>query len=349
MNESQYKLSGVDIDAGASLVESIKPFCKQTHRKGCIGSIGGFGAIFDPKLAGFEDPLLISSTDGVGTKLKLAFDMDKHDSIGIDLVAMCVNDLVVQGAQPLFFLDYLATGKLNVEKSAQVIKGIAKGCKIARCALTGGETAEMPGMYNEGEYDLAGFTLGAVERNNLITGENIREGDIIIGIASSGVHSNGYSLVRKILRDNSISLHNKGIIENDDRKIGEILLEPTKIYVKPLLDLCSKNYMKAASHITGGGIIENIPRSVPAGFCANIDLNSWQMPKIFSWLMNTGKLNIEDMLRTFNCGIGMAVICSPEHKDECLKIISKSGEQGTVIGTILASVDKKIHFSRDFL
>ncbi len=343
-----YKDSGVDIDAAADLVEEIKPAIKKTHRNGVMSGIGGFGAMFDPKAAGYDDPILVSSTDGVGTKLKIAIDSNSHNTIGIDAVAMCVNDLVVQGAEPLFFLDYFATGKLNNNVAKTVIEGVAKGCEIAGCALIGGETAEMPGLYADGDYDLAGFTVGAVNRTDLITGEAIRDGDIILGLASNGIHSNGYSLVRRIISssqgvtykisvpfDMDVNEQDKDIEKQTTSKattFEEALLAPTRIYVKSLLKALkiksddSSPAIKGMAHITGGGLTENIPRILPDKLAANIDVSKWQLPPIFSWLKEHGDLDNNDLARTFNCGIGMIVICDPIKVKEIEETLINAGE-----------------------
>lgn len=321
MSESAYKDAGVDIEAAAALVENIKPYIKKTHRSGVMSGIGGFGALFDLKETGYQDPVLVSGTDGVGTKIKIAIDSGVHDTIGIDAVAMCVNDIVVQGAEPLFFLDYFATGKLDTGVAEDVIKGVAKGCELAGCALIGGETAEMPGLYTDGDYDLAGFSVGAVERDQMITGEAISEGDVILGLASSGLHSNGFSLVRKIL-------------EKADYDVQE-LLTPTRIYVKSILDaLKIQDAITGMAHITGGGLIENVPRVLPQGLSAEIDCTSWDLPPVFKWLVETGNLKASDMGTTLNAGIGMVVIVKADQKDTVKTSFENSGETVFEIGTI---------------
>ena len=299
-----YKSAGVDIDAGNALVERIKPLVKNTYRPGVMGSIGGFGGLFELPLDRYKKPILVSGTDGVGTKLRLAIELGIHDSVGIDLVAMCVNDIIVTGAEPLYFLDYFATGKLDVDHATSVIKGIAEGCQQAGAALIGGETAEMPGMYSSGDYDLAGFSVGIVERDNMIDGSTVTAGDQLIAIASSGPHSNGYSLIRKILAASGASLDQP----MGDTTLGQALIAPTKIYVKPLLDLFSKFSIKALAHITGGGLTENLPRVLPEGAAANIQLSSWDFPEVFAWLQAQGNVEKMEMLRTFNCGVGM-ILC----------------------------------------
>jgi phosphoribosylformylglycinamidine cyclo-ligase len=326
----------VDIDAGAELVEKIKPAVKRTARSGMMGGLGGFGAMFDPKAAGYNDPILVSSTDGVGTKIKIAIDAKRHDTIGIDLVAMCVNDLIVQGAEPLFFLDYFATGKLEVGVAQQVIEGIAKGCEDAGCALIGGETAEMPGMYGEGDYDLAGFTVGAVERGQQLTGETIAEGDVVLGLPSSGVHSNGYSLVRKIMRETQGYSYDTPAPFEAGKTMGDALLAPTRIYVKPLLKALKTGGIKGMAHITGGGLSENIPRVLPASVCVNLDAKNWPRPGIFGWLAQAGKIEAADMARTFNCGIGMVVIVDAAKAENVIKTLRDNGEAAYRIGSVVA-------------
>ena len=304
MTSVTYRDAGVDIEAGDALVEAIKPLAKATTRAGVMGGLGGFGALFDLKAAGFVDPVLVSTTDGVGTKLKIAIETGIHDYVGIDLVAMCVNDLIVQGAAPLFFLDYFATGALDVAAAKRVIAGIAEGCKLADCALVGGETAEMPGMYAAGDYDLAGFSVGAAERNALLP-SNVQPGDAIIALPSSGVHSNGFSLVRRIFADAGLSWDSEIL----GRRAAEILMEPTRIYVRSMLAIHKKNLLKAAAHITGGGLPGNLPRALP-GNCGAKLAGPWKMPEIFSFLAKTAHVAPEEMLRVFNCGVGMVLIVS---------------------------------------
>ncbi len=343
----KYKEAGVDIDAGNELVNRIKPFAKATTRIGADCDLGGFGALFDLKRTGYKDPILVSSTDGVGTKLKIAQELGIHDTIGIDLVAMCVNDLVVQGAEPLFFLDYFATGKLEVSVATDVIKGIAEGCKQAGCALIGGETAEMPSMYKDGEYDLAGFTVGAVERENILPSKNVNVGDAVIAVASSGIHSNGYSLVRKILADNNIKFSDKVDGYGFTKSIGEELLTPTKIYVKQLLSMINQpstiNHqpIKALAHITGGGITENFPRVLPKGITAQINLNAWKFPPLFKFLQDKGKVSTEEMLRTFNCGCGMLLAIDRSEANRVISELEKKGEQAFMIGEIISGDEIK--------
>lgn len=324
-----YRDAGVDIEAGDALVEEIKPFAKRTMRPEVMGSIGGFGSLFEvPKK--FRNPVLVSGTDGVGTKLKLAFQLNKHDTVGIDLVAMSVNDILVQGAEPLFFLDYFACGKLEVGTAAQVIKGIALGCEQAGCALVGGETAEMPGMYPAGEYDLAGFAVGAVEKDAIINGSTIAEGDVLLGLASSGAHSNGYSLIRKLIDHAGIDMQS----DFHGRPFRDVVMAPTRIYVKPLLKLLAAMPVKGMAHITGGGITENVPRVLPVGLTAEVKKGSWEMPPLFSWLQAQGNVTDDEMYRTFNCGIGMVVIVSAAQAEAAKTLLENEGEQVAVIGYV---------------
>lgn len=332
--QATYRQAGVDIDAGNALIERIKPFAKATRRAGSMDELGGFGALFDPKAAGYKDPLLVSSTDGVGTKLKIAQEVGRHDTIGIDLVAMCVNDLVVQGAEPLFFLDYFATGKLSVDVAADVIKGIAEGCRQSNCALIGGETAEMPGMYAPGEYDLAGFTVGAVEREQLLP-RNVSEGDAVIGIASSGVHSNGFSLVRHIMSLASISFDSQAPFASG-KTFADILLTPTKLYVASCLSALKTfpDAVHAFAHITGGGLPENLPRVLPKHLGASLSATAWEMPPIFQWLQQTGNVPLHDLYRTFNCGIGMVAVVAREKADAVSAHLQVAGETVYMLGEI---------------
>ncbi|MEQ1704340.1 MAG: phosphoribosylformylglycinamidine cyclo-ligase [Rickettsiales bacterium] len=339
MNKNEatsYKQAGVDIDAGNELVKRIKPLAKATRRLGSMDELGGFGALFDVKKAGYIDPLLVSSTDGVGTKLKIAQAAGKHDTIGIDLVAMCVNDLIVQGAEPLFFLDYFATGKLSVDVAEQVIKGIAEGCRQAGCALIGGETAEMPSMYADGEYDLAGFTVGAVERGNVLPLKTLKAGDVLLGLASSGVHSNGFSLVRYILDKNNLKFDSLAPFASG-KTVADVLLTPTRIYVKNCISAIRAfpQGIKAFAHITGGGLPENLPRVLPDSLSARIDRNSWAMPEVFNWLKKVGNVPEHDFLRTFNCGIGMVVVVEKESAQEISALLTKAGETVYTIGTLI--------------
>jgi phosphoribosylformylglycinamidine cyclo-ligase len=328
-----YRDAGVDIDAGDALVEAIKPFAKRTLREGVMGGLGGFGAMFEISKK-YKEPVLVSGTDGVGTKLRLAFELNRHDTVGIDLVAMSVNDILVQGAEPLFFLDYFACGKLDVAIATDVIKGIAQGCEQAGCALIGGETAEMPSMYPAGEYDLAGFAVGAVEKSKIIDGTKIAPGDVVLGLASSGVHSNGYSLVRKIIEVA------KPDLEGDfhGRKLADVLMQPTRIYVKPLLALMASMEVKGMVHITGGGLVENIPRVLQPGLVAELDSTSWTMPPLFTWLQQHGGVADAEMHRVFNCGIGMTVIVSAENAAAAIAQLEEAGEIVYTIGKIRAQV-----------
>ncbi|MHB8622595.1 MAG: phosphoribosylformylglycinamidine cyclo-ligase [Sulfuricaulis sp.] len=325
-----YRDAGVDIDAGDALVEAIKPIAGATHRPGVLAGVGGFGALFQIPPGQYQEPVLVSSTDGVGTKLKLAIELNCHDTIGIDLVAMCVNDVVVQGAEPLFFLDYFATGKLDNRVAQQVIHGIGEGCRQAGCALVGGETAEMPGMYSEGDYDLAGFTVGVVEKSRIIDGSRVKPNDTLIGIASSGAHSNGYSLIRKIIKVRKIKLDQPF----DGLQLGEVLLMPTRIYVKPLLSLLGQIPVHAAAHITGGGLPGNIPRVLPTGVRAVIDSRAWKRPAIFDWLQEMGGIEEFEMYRTFNCGVGMVLALDAAYAEKALKRLQASGENATIIGHV---------------
>ena len=325
-----YKGAGVDIDAGEELVKNIKPLAAKTKRDGLVGGIGGFGALFEiPKH--YEQPILVTGTDGVGTKLRLALDIGRHNTIGIDLVAMSVNDILVQGAEPLFFLDYFSCGKLDVERATEVVSGIAKGCELSGCALIGGETAEMPGMYAGEEYDLAGFAVGAVERNKIITGDHISTGDALLGLSSSGAHSNGYSLIRKILTKSGAKLDQKV----GNQTLGDLLIEPTRIYVSSILNALKIDQIKGLAHITGGGIIENIPRILPEHLAAEIDLKSWPRSELFQWLQANGNVDDEEMLRVFNCGIGMVVICPAEQSVALSQTLESTGETVFRIGTVV--------------
>ena len=329
-----YRDAGVDIDAGDALVERIKPFAKKTMRAGVMGGIGGFGALFEvPK--NYREPVLVSGTDGVGTKLKLAFELNRHDTVGIDLVAMSVNDILVQGAEPLFFLDYFACGKLNVDTAASVVQGIAKGCELSGCALIGGETAEMPGMYPDGEYDLAGFAVGVVEKSKIIDGSAILPGDAVIGIASSGAHSNGYSLVRKIIARSNPDLDAPfDEVGGKSRTLADAIMAPTHLYVKPVLALLQALPIKGMAHITGGGLTENVPRVLPPGAKAVLKKSAWQRPALFDWLQKEGGVAEEEMHRVFNCGIGMVLIVAQEHRRHALELLLAAGEKAMEIGSI---------------
>ncbi len=326
-----YKDAGVDIDAGNRLVERIKHVAKRTSRPEVMGGLGGFGALCAIP-GGYREPLLVSATDGVGTKLRLAIELGKHDSVGIDLVAMCVNDLVVCGAEPLFFLDYYATGRLDVDTAASVIEGIGRGCELAGCALIGGETAEMPGMYSGGDYDLAGFSVGVVEKSAVIDGSSVQAGDLLLGLASSGPHSNGYSLIRKI-----IQLRGANLAQSiDGQSLADILMAPTRIYVKSLLALQQSVEVKALAHITGGGLQENVPRVLPDTCSAVIDTSSWQRPAVFDWLAEQGNVAADEMHRTFNCGIGMILCVAPDQVQTASKLLTDAGETVFEIGEVVA-------------
>jgi len=329
-----YKDAGVDIDAGDALVERIKPLAKKTMREGVLAGIGGFGALFEvPKR--YKEPVLVSGTDGVGTKLKLAFEWQMHDTVGIDLVAMSVNDVLVQGAEPLFFLDYFACGKLDVDTAAAVIGGIAKGCELSGCALIGGETAEMPGMYPAGEYDLAGFAVGAVEKSKILTGQNVQAGDVVLGLSSSGVHSNGFSLVRKVIEragDNAPA-------KLDGQPFKQAIMAPTRLYVKSVLAALAQHPVKALAHITGGGLLENIPRVLPDGLAAHLKHGSWPRSELFAWLQTTAGIDDIEMNRTFNNGIGMVVVIDAAHAKACAQTLQDSGESVHTIGVIAPKGD----------
>lgn len=346
MKQNAYKESGVDIEAGAEAVDRIKPLARATKRPGVMGELGSFGAFFDLKETQFSDPILVASTDGVGTKLRVAIEMDMHDTVGIDLVAMCVNDIIVQGAEPLFFLDYFASSQLQPDHVEKILEGIAQGCQQAGCALIGGEMAEMPGMYAKGDYDLAGFCVGAVERQKVITGDTVQEGDSILAIESSGLHSNGFSLVRHIIETSQgYNFDSKAPFE-ENKTLGQSILEPTRIYVRSLLkavnhlsDHGNIPLIKAMANITGGGLQENIPRCIPKGLCAEIDIASWDLPPIFQWLAETGNLSGEELLTTFNCGIGMTVICDPEQEETLMSLLKEQGENVFKIGRITSHAE----------
>jgi len=328
-----YETAGVSIAAGNALVKAIGPLAKATARPGADAELGGFGGFFDPKAAGYKDPLLVAANDGVGTKVKLAIDHDRHDRIGEDLVAMCVNDLIVQGAEPLFFLDYFATGKLESGVAERVVAGIAEGCKLAGCALIGGETAEMPGMYAAGDYDLAGFCVGAVERGEQLTGDKVAAGDVLLGLASSGVHSNGYSLVRRLAADKGWKLDRPALFDAD-RLLIDHLIEPTRIYVKSLLPLIRGGKIHALAHITGGGLLENVPRVLPKGLHARIDADAWEQPRLMAFLQAQGNIEPEEMARTFNCGIGMVLAVAADDVAGLIAELQAAGETVHVIGAI---------------
>ncbi len=332
-----YRDAGVDIDAGDALVEAIKPLAQSTQREGCLSGLGGFGALFRIPQR-FKNPLLVSGTDGVGTKLKLAFQLQRHNTIGIDLVAMCANDVLVQGAEPLFFLDYFATGKLSADTAVEVVSGIAEGCRQAGCALIGGETAEMPGMYSSGEYDLAGFCVGAVEADELIDGRNVAPGDVVIGLASSGLHSNGYSLVRKL-----IDVHNIDLTTTlNGTLLGDHLLAPTRIYVSSVLSLLNQVPVHAIAHITGGGLPGNLQRVLPEGCRAELESRSWTTPPIFTWLRELAGIDQHEMFRTFNCGIGMVLVVPSKSASPCINLLEQHGETASVIGVIHKGEDNAV-------
>lgn len=335
----RYRDAGVDIDAGNALVERIKPYIKRTHRAEAIGTLGGFGGLFALPLERYRKPVLVSGTDGVGTKLKLAIELGIHDTIGIDLVAMCVNDVLVCGAEPLFFLDYYATGKLRLDTAEAVIAGIARGCELSGCALIGGETAEMPGMYADDDYDLAGFAVGIVEQDHIIDGDTVRMGDILIGLPSSGPHSNGFSLIRKIVEHSSADLQQKC----GDIPLGQALLQPTRIYVKSILKLLKHVHPKAMAHITGGGLSENIPRVLPPYTCATLEEDSWPATAVFDWLFAEGNIEPQEYYRTFNCGIGFVICVAQENVEQTLDILRQAGEQPVRIGHIGKSVEQHPH------
>ena len=329
----------MDVNAGTALIDSIKPLVRTTARPGADVELGGFGGMFDLTAAGFKDPILVAATDGVGTKLRIAVSTNDHSSVGTDLVAMCVNDLVVQGAEPLFFLDYFATARLIPSRAKEVIRGIADGCKQAGCALIGGETAEMPGMYKGSDYDLAGFSVGAVERNNVLTGAKIEAGDLVLGLKSNGIHSNGFSLVRSVIDNLELEYEDESPFSNES--LGKTLLTPTKIYVKSCLSAHNAGLIKGLAHITGGGLIENIPRILPEGLSVELDGRSWEVGDVFKWLSRVGGIQPQEMARTFNCGIGMIAVISPEHLEEAKKIFSKAGETVYKIGFILSDDNKE--------
>jgi phosphoribosylformylglycinamidine cyclo-ligase len=333
-NRQSYRRAGVDIDAGNALVEAIKPLAKATARPGAAAGLGGFGALFDLKAAGFRDPILVATTDGVGTKLKVAIATGRHQTIGTDLVAMCVNDLIVQGAEPLFFLDYFATGKLDVAAGQTIVAGIAAACKAVGCALIGGETAEMPGMYAAGDYDLAGFAVGAVERDAVLTGAGVAAGDVVLGLASSGLHSNGFSLVRRIVEDSGLGYAAPAPFATGTT-LGEALLAPTRLYVQGCLAALRGGGVKAFAHITGGGLLENIPRVLPDDLAAEIDASRWTLPPVFAWLGREARLDRDEMARTFNCGIGMVAVVAPEAVERVATELASHGETVFRIGAIV--------------
>jgi phosphoribosylformylglycinamidine cyclo-ligase len=336
-NGLTYAQAGVDIDAGNALVERIKPLAKSTRRAGAEASLGGFGALFDLKAAGYDDPLLVTTTDGVGTKLKVAIETGIHDTVGIDLVGMCVNDLLAQGAEPLMFLDYYATGKLDVEAATAVVAGIAEGCRQANCALVGGETAEMPGMYAEGDYDMAGFCVGAVDRDKVLPRLGDQQaGDILIGLGSSGPHSNGYSLIRRIVERSGLAWDAPAPFEAG-KTLAQALLAPTRIYIKTVLPHLKAGRIKGLAHITGGGLIENPPRAIAAGFEARFDWNAWALPPVFAWLQETGGVSDHELRRTFNCGVGLMLIVAPDDLPDVLEGLVRDGEDAFIIGELAAT------------
>ncbi|EJF90149.1 phosphoribosylformylglycinamidine cyclo-ligase [Bartonella melophagi] len=343
-NNLTYAAAGVDIDMGNTMIENIKPYIRSTKRVGADTEIGGFGGLFDLKAAGFTDPILVAANDGVGTKLKIAIEIGIHNTVGIDLVAMCVNDLIVQGAEPLFFLDYFATGKLDATQGAEIVSGIAIGCQQANAALIGGETAEMPGMYANGDYDLAGFAVGAVERNSLLPSKDLTEGDVILGLSSSGVHSNGFSLVRRIVKQSGLKWNDPAPF-NPKINLGEILLTPTRIYIKSLLPII-RNYkgIKALAHITGGGFPENIPRILPPSLCAEINLSAINVPPVFSWIAKQGEIQETEMLRTFNCGLGMVIIVAQNSLEAITQALKSQGETVTSLGILTKYQNKRIAY-----
>lgn len=337
MSKITYEDAGVDVHRGYAAVEKIKSHVKRTHSKNVLTDIGGFAGLFALDLEGIKNPVLVSGTDGVGTKLKLAFELDQHDTIGIDCVAMCVNDIICQGAKPLFFLDYVATGKIAPDHIEQIVKGIADGCQESQCSLIGGETAEMPGFYPDGEYDLAGFAVGVVDRDKVITGQNISEGDVIIGLPSSGVHSNGYSLIRKLIEKSKIDL--KAYDETLGETYGQALLKPTKLYVKAIGAAQKAANIKGIAHITGGGFIENIPRMLPQGLTAKIDITKIQKPAIYNWIEEVSGLDKEELYNTFNMGVGMIVVVTKEDANTALAALQEAGEKAVVIGDIIAGTE----------
>ncbi len=345
ITSKKYKSAGVDIKKAEDLVKIIAPIAKSTKTKGSDASLGGFGGIFDLTRTKFKNPLLIASTDGVGTKLKVANIVGKHKNIGIDLVAMCVNDIVVHGAKPLFFLDYFASSKLRINRIKEVISGIATGCRESGCTLIGGETAEMPGMYKNNEYDLSGFSVGAVERDNLLDGSKVKKGDALIGLSSNGVHSNGFSLIRKLIKEKKIPLFKKAPFQKN-QTFGEILLQPTKIYVKTCLNLISMGYVKSMAHITGGGLVQNIPRTIPSKLRAEIDCQKWKPPPIFQWIANVGNISTSEMMKIFNCGIGMVITVDPINIKKVMQILDRNKQRATQIGNITnqAKKNSKIKF-----
>ena len=339
---ASYAAAGVDITAGYKAVELMKQHVARTMTSGCIGGLGGFGGLFELDCTDMPHPVLVSGTDGVGTKLKIAFLMDKHDTVGIDCVAMCVNDVICAGAKPLIFLDYIACGKNVPEKIAEIVKGVAEGCVQSGCALIGGETAEMPGMYDEDEYDLAGFTVGCVERSKIVDGSTIEAGDVLIGLPSTGVHSNGFSLVRKALFEQAGYTVHTRLPELDDRELGDVLLTPTKIYVKALMPLFEANLVRGVAHITGGGFIENVPRMLPEGLAASIELGSWPVPPIFDVIEKAGDVDHMEMYNIFNMGLGMVVAIRPDRVDEAMNLLEHAGEKAYRVGHVIEQVNERV-------
>jgi phosphoribosylformylglycinamidine cyclo-ligase len=343
-NGFSYKQAGVDVDAGNALVDAIKPIARATRRPGADAELGGFGGLFDLKAAGFADPVLVAANDGVGTKLRIAIDADNHSTIGIDLVAMCVNDIIVQGAEPLFFLDYYASGKLDVATGTAIVKGIAEGCQLAGCALIGGETAEMPGMYADKDYDLAGFAVGAAERGSILPRADLMAGDVLVALASSGLHSNGFSLVRRIIEISGLDWYLPAPFD-ESRPLSDALLVPTRIYVKPLLAALRRGLaIKAMAHITGGGFIDNIPRMLPDSLAAHVDLGRIAVPKVFGWLSRVGGISEREMLRTFNCGLGMVIAVGAEDAEALVGLLSGEGENATIVGELRSRTGDAVTF-----
>ena len=340
MSKLTYADAGVDIDAGNDLVEAIKPAAKATTRPGVMAGLGGFGALFDLKAAGFSDPVLVAATDGVGTKLRIAIDNDRLDTIGIDLVAMCVNDLVCQGAEPLLFLDYFATGRLDIARATRIIAGIAEGCRISGAALIGGETAEMPGMYDGADFDLAGFAVGAMERGTALP-DGVTEGDVLLGLASDGVHSNGYSLVRRTVERAGLAWDTPAPFAQTS--LAEALLVPTRVYVRPILAAIRLGGVHALAHITGGGLTENLPRVLPDGLGAEVDLDAWSLPPVFGWLLETAELDAGEALKTYNCGIGMVAVIARDRAEQVTQVLREAGEQVVQIGTVIEGSGVSYH------
>ncbi len=343
INNHHYKNAGVDVAAASALIESIKPLAATTRRPGCIGGLGGFGAVFDPKAAGYDDPLLVAATDGVGTKVKIAIESNQHDTVGIDLVAMCVNDLVTLGAEPLFFLDYIACEQLRGERENSLVAGIAKGCRQAGCALIGGETAEMPGLYRKGDYDLAGFSLGAVERGQLLDGSTIQPGDVVLGLASNGIHANGFSLIRQVIDDDALDLAKPARFDREKRALGDVLLTPTRIYAASCLAALRQTppgSIRGFAHITGGGLIDNIPRIIPDGMAVRLDANAWPLPEIFAWLCGHQGIAPQEMVGTFNCGLGMVALVDPKRQSLVADILSSCGETVFAVGVVEQAPEK---------